>query len=330
MSPLSILWLASALGAALFFASGFLMARAKPLASRMDAEVLEELEAELMQAQAREVAQAAQHAELQRRLQHSEQAGLALQQALEQAHAEYARLDTEFRGRANAAERISLLEQENSRLHTKVSSLRPPDPELGDKLTRLQSEHSELKLEVEPLRKAASSVPVLRREVAELRRALDEKRSGTRESVNRPWSIQRARQSGTALRVSPPGNTLQLNLEQQLSTMNARDPELTAVLTDARGFSLAGAGRPQHQRELSVVACLAQDLARRAENLLALEHIQFMEMAAGARALRVRFFHSEERKLSLGSLGKRRPDANDEEEMLALSLPELLFAAKSA
>jgi hypothetical protein len=325
VSPLNILWLASALGAALFFASGFLMARAKPAASHADAELLAELEAELVQSQAREVAQAAHLADLQRRLQHSEQSGLALQQALEQAHAEYARLDAEFPGRANAAERISLLELENSRLHTKVSSLRPPDPELGNKLTRLQSEHAELTREVEPLRKAASSVPVLRREVAELRRALDEKRS-----VNRPWSVQRARQSGTTRRISPPENTLELNLERQLSAMSARDPELTAVLADARGFPLAGVGRPEHQRELSVVACLAQDLAHRAANFLALEHIQFMEMAAGARALRVRFLRWEDRSVSLGSLGKRHPDASDDEEKLALSLPELLFAAKSA
>ena len=41
MSPLTILWLASALGAALFFASGFLTARAAPKAQRIGTEVLE-------------------------------------------------------------------------------------------------------------------------------------------------------------------------------------------------------------------------------------------------------------------------------------------------
>jgi hypothetical protein len=179
MNPLVELWVASGLGAALFFAAGYSLC----LVLRRTEQVVTEsrlahLRAEIEHVQLAYAAQGHEVDHLDHRAMRAEQSAAELSDALSQARAECLRLDKELRRHSHSTERASALERENAHLIAQVraralSSTEAEVTELREKLERAEARARELSAELRE-QKSMDRSPAVQRQLAELRQRIAE------------------------------------------------------------------------------------------------------------------------------------------------------------
>lgn len=324
MTPLIQLWIASSAGATIFFSVGFLLARA-----------LDRAEQGLAQAYL-----------------------TRLSDGLAQARAECVRLDKELAGRAILSERSSLLELENRRLQETAQAgaeWEARSLELEVKRTQTaESRHAALSQELERLRKeqheSAERVQLLATRAARLDAQEKDNAQLKKQCATLSNQLHRLRQSlseasasapslapasGRAVVVPPAARSapepfspseqgLQAILLRQLSILMLREPNVTAVLSDAHGLPLAGLGPARDQERVSALTSIARGLAARSRELVGFQRVDSLEIAeSGGRTLRVRFFNWMDQPLALGYLGAGGLLHSEAEERMVSSFPPL-------
>jgi hypothetical protein len=337
VSPATALWLASLVGASLFFASGILSAdlvyrllgvRARPaLAGGAASEPLSG-------AAARHPSETEQEEE--RWFTEIARAQALAESARREADMLREQLELELANR-------SVLDDEVGDLHARL-----------EQATRRASEHQRaaalvpgLRQRLEEIEADAHEHATLRDERDALRAEVDRLRSSAREALAASLApaslapaappppvhvdpigvahVRRPSQSGMTLRVSAAEQTLESSLTQSLSSLVAREPGVIVVLSDDDGLPVAGVGHDRQQETLSVLGALARQLAVRVKGLVDLERIERLELAdAAGRALRVRFFDWDTQPLALACLGQRSLVANPDEERVVSAFPLLL------
>jgi outer membrane murein-binding lipoprotein Lpp len=348
MTPLVELWIASVIGAGLFLATGIALARVMRHAEQVVEEAgRKRLEAELEQVRLALTAQTSHAAHLEQRLQSAEQSALTLSDALARSRArglspeareqlnelrrrigETARAREHWQGQANDL-RLASARAENAANLEKAA--------LREELERIKGEQRErnagrrsLLDQVARLEQAATENVLLKKERDSLASELSR-----RDSTLPGEAVARSAppQSGFVLPAAHPrlisagearDDTLAGILERQLSMLGAREPGVTAVLSDEQGLPLVGTGTESDQEGVSVLTSLVQDLSQRAHDLVGLDRVVLMEMVGtSGRALRVRFFEWDEQPLALGYLGARRLAQSDDEERMVSTFPKL-------
>jgi hypothetical protein len=370
MSPLTALWIATGLGAVLFFACGFLTARA----SRWFSQVIPDLRQASLQATLDRTQLF--HADAQKeQAARAEQLASSLRSALRGSQVRLDELEQALQSHAPALARLAALEKEHARLLAQARSAAvqgsaPAAAEQREKLVQLHAQCDKLSLALERSRKLAGSVPELHRQIEELGRNLGETTQAqwqwqeraraleqelaqlkiSREaSVRHPTAHQQtdagellasgaerssglwSSQSGTRRRITYGAHTLEAALERHLSALSAGELDVSAVLADDDGFALVGIGSQETQEGLAVLTSLAHTLAARAEEFAGLGDVELMELAdSSGRAIRVRFFEWEGQSLALGHIGNRQLSVREDEERMVSSFPQLLLVGKSA
>lgn len=358
MSPMTALWFASVIGAALFFASGVLSAEVlqralgvKPRRILLPANDAAIVRVSRSQPQATNPA-LAEAAAADDRTRFAAYAVNEVAQARSAARAHRTEADA-LRQQLRALEReLARARRElghvDAQLAASVSTQRLA---LEADLDRLKQELRGRNQRVEVLTERVAELSahaeessVLRTERDTLRREL-ERLTRSPEAVTPPPAVPTARvqldrvgmatitrpsQSGTR-RVREPENTLEARLTRNLSGLIAREPAVVAVLSDENGFPVAAVGSDQQQEGVSLLASLAQELALRVKEFVDLDRIERLELAdATGRALRVRLFDWETQPLALACLGKRSLIANPDEELVVTAFPTLLRKVSSA
>lgn len=179
MNPLVELWIASALGAVLFFAAGYALCHVLRRTEQVMADSsFAHLRAELEHAQLAYAAQGRELDHLEHRTTRAEQSAADLSDALSDARAECARLDKELRRHTFASERASALERENGMLIAQVraralTSTEAEVTELREKLERAEARSKELLDELRA-QKSVDKAPAAQRQLAELRQRIGE------------------------------------------------------------------------------------------------------------------------------------------------------------
>jgi hypothetical protein len=315
VSQLIALWAASAAGIVLFLATGYYWARARQ--QEIIDSHLEHLQGELLRERESEAAYARHTRDLDQRFNESLAAVRALEEALLIEREHRVSLESEVSQWAAEVDRLTALELESAdsrassaALETELSRAKSINASLTKELQRLRQDQK--RLSAAPAR-APASLPA----------------AASSSAVSSAAAVRR--QSGMTMRVRDDDLTLEGNLQRQLAQLSVREPDVTAVLADAQGFALAGVGPRTVQNGISAVTCLARDLALRASELAELEPVEMLELVdAKGRALRVRFFASNDQLLSFGSLGQRDLASSEEEERMVSTFPEILFTAESA
>ncbi len=311
MSPLTALWVASAIGAALFFMSGALSADAlqrllglTPKARPSESEVREREERDAKEQRARAAALAANDDRWRNevaRVESMAQTHRFEAQALRQ------RLDVEIATRAALDHELARARGEITRLEAQLEA------SVSARTASIPSDVSWLDDDPSARRVPAMAPPRVQVDPALMA------------------TVTRPRQSGMTFRAKESENTLEASLERHLSGLLAREPGVIAVLADKNGLALAGVGSDQQQEGVSVLTSLAQDLALRVQELVGLDRIERVELADGAgRALRVRLFDWEAQPLALACLGQRSLVANPDEERVVSAFPRVLRKVWSA
>jgi hypothetical protein len=310
MSQLIALWAASAAGIVLFLATGYHWARARQQ-EIIDSHI-EHLQGELLRERESEADYARHARDLDYRLHDALAVVRSLEEALSIEREQRVKLENEVSQWAAEVERLTALE------HASVD-VRASNAALELELTRAKSINASLTKELQRLRQ----------EQTRANAALPSRAPASLPAATPSAALRR--QSGMTLRVRDEALTLEGNLQRHLSLLSLREPDVTAVLADAQGFSLAGVGSRPAQNAVSAVTCLARELAARVSEIAELEPVELLELVdAKGRALRVRFFASNDQPLALGSLGKRNLASSEDEERMVSTFPDILYSAESA
>jgi hypothetical protein len=235
MNPLVELWVASGLGAALFFAVGYSLAHVLRRTDQVMTDArLAHVQAELEHTQLAYAAQSREVDHLDHRVQRAEQSAGELSDALSQARAECVRLDKELRRHSSATERAAALERENGMLIAQVRAraLTSTEAEASELRAKLESEEARSRQLEEELRaqKNVEQTPAVRRQLAELRQ-----RIGETAKARAHWeSRARALEAGSKLEMAAEATQAALTAEiQRLKREQraARARELSERLT---------------------------------------------------------------------------------------------------
>lgn len=224
MNPLTELWIASALGAALFFAAGYSLC----LVLRRTEQVMTDarmahLRAEIEHVQLAYAAQGHEVDHLDHRAMRAEQSAAELSDALSRARAECLRLDKELRRNAHSTERAAALERENAQLIAQVraralTSTEAEVTELREKLERAEARARELSAELRE-QKGTDRSPAVQRQLAELRQRIAETAKARAHWENRARELEATALPAGAVEAANSA----LTLEVQRLERTARD-----------------------------------------------------------------------------------------------------------
>ncbi len=208
--------------------------------------------------------------------------------------------------------------QENRKLRDEVAELRLHQA-ASDELERLTAAHKQLRLDAElmarrlqelkldqaelvPLRAQAAEAASLEEEVAYLRRRekdLEAQLYASGLCASREIPVV----SGEVL-VHTPVSSMETNLDSLLGEGGPR----TAVLADAQGFLIAGAGESFAQEGLAAFAAVAGDMVSRARMLLPLAEVSSVRVTdANRMVLTCHLFDSDAQGLGIATLGPGEP-----------------------
>lgn len=218
--------------------------------------------------------------------------------------------------------------EENRRLRDEVAELRGSQPAAGE-LDRLTAAHKQLRLDAElmarrlqelqhdqaelaPLRAQASEAASLQEEVTYLRRRekdLEAQLYATGFFASREMPAI----SGELLVQTPVSN-----METSLDALLVDGGPRTAVLADAQGFLIAGAGESIAQEGLAAFAAVAGDLVARARMLLPLADVNSVRLTdANSMVLTCHLFDSDGQGLEIATLGPGEPPAENTQRTIA-------------
>lgn len=249
---------------------------------------------------------------LELRDEHARIVGQAKDEAAREADAKDARVEL-----AAAQAKLVELEQvleENRKLRDEVAELRSQQADAGE-LERLAAAHKQLRLDAElmarrlqelqneqaelvPLRAQAAEAASLLEEVSYLRR-----REKDLEAQLYASGFYASREmpavSGETF-IQTPVTNMETNLDSLVGDGGPR----TAVLADAQGFLIAGAGESFAQEGLAAFAAVATDLVSRARMLLPLAEVRSVRVAdANSMILTCHLFDSDGQGLGVATLG---------------------------
>jgi len=228
---------------------------------------------------------------------------------------------------AKLAELGQMLE-ENRKLRDEVAELHTHQ-EATSELERLTAAHKELRLDAElmsrrlqelkhdqaelvPLRAQAAEAASLQEEVEYLRgreKDLEAQLYATGFFASREMPAV----SGELL-VQTPVTDMETTLDSLLVAGGPR----TAVLADAQGFLIAGAGESMPQEGLAAFAAVAGDLVARARMLLPLADVDSVRLTDVNRmVLTCHLFDSDGQGLEIATLGPGEPPAGETERTIA-------------
>jgi len=209
------LWLASALGAALFFAAGYSLHRVlrRTEQARVDSSSAQ-LRVELEHTQLVHAAQGREVEHLEQRATRAEQSAAELSDALSETRTECSRLDKELRRYTSAMERASALERENGRLVAQVraralTSTEAEVTELRAKLERAEARSKEQQAELRA-QKSVDKAPAVQRQLAELRQRIGETAKARAHWESRARVLENAAQAQEAADAQVAALTLEL------------------------------------------------------------------------------------------------------------------------
>jgi chromosome segregation ATPase len=212
--------------------------------------------------------------------------------------------------------------EENRRLRDEAAELRQHQEASGD-LERLTAAHKQLRLDAElmarrlqelmqdrtelvSLRTQAAEAASLVEEVAYLRRREKDLEAQLYASGMSACSEIPA-SSGEKL-VQTPVSTMETNLH---SLVGAGGPR-TAVLADAQGFLIAGAGESGEQEGLAAFAAVAGEMVSRARMLLPLAEVDSLRVTdRNSMVLTCHLFESAGEGLGVTTLGPGEPEAGN-------------------
>jgi len=228
---------------------------------------------------------------------------------------------------AKLAELGQVLE-ENRKLRDQVAELRAHQEATGE-LERLTATHKQLRLDAElmarrlqeleqdraelaPLRAQAAEAASLQEEVAYLRRR--EKDLEAQLYANGFFaSREMPAISGEQVVQTPVSN-----METALDSLLVDGGPRTAVLADAQGFLIAGAGESVAQEGLAAFAAVAGDLVSRARMLLPLADVSSVRLTdANSMVLTCHLFDSDWQGLEIATLGPGEPPAESTQQTIA-------------
>jgi hypothetical protein len=220
---------------------------------------------------------------------------------------------------AKLAELGQVLE-ENRKLRDEVADLRV-HREASNELERLTAAHKQLRLDAElmarrlqellhdraelvPLRAQAAEAASLLEEVTYLRRR--EKDLEAQLYASGFYASREIPVSGGEIPVQTPVSDMETNLDSLLG----EDGPRTAVLADAQGFLIAGAGESVAQEGLAAFAAVAGEMVSRARMLLPLAEIGSVRVTdANRMVLTCHLFESDGQGLGVATLGPGDPPA---------------------
>jgi hypothetical protein len=233
MTPLIELWIASALGAALFFAAGYSLCLVLRRTEQvMSDSSLAHLRAELDHVQLAYAAQGREVDHLDHRATRAEQSAAELSDALSQSRAECTRLDKELRKHVHSTERAAALERENAHLIAQVraralTSTEAEVKELHEKLQRAEARAKELAAELRE-QKSVDRSPAVQRQLSELKQRIAETAKARAHWESRARSLQASAQAHAEAEAASAALTLEVRrLEREARERAAQNRALS-------------------------------------------------------------------------------------------------------
>jgi chromosome segregation ATPase len=232
---------------------------------------------------------------------------------------------------AAAQAKLAELEQvleENRRLRDEVGELRVHREAQGE-LERLNAAHKQLRLDAElmarrlqelqhdraelvPLRAQAAEAASLSQEVEYLRRR--EKELEAQLYASGFVVSREMRAVSGELLVQTPVSDMETNLDSLVGQGGPR----TAVLADAQGFLIAGAGESVAQEGLAAFAAVAGEMVSRARMLLPLAEVESVRVTdANNMVLTCHLFDSDGQGLGVATLGPGEPPPENTRRAIA-------------
>ena len=220
---------------------------------------------------------------------------------------------------AKLAEFGQILE-ENRKLRDEASELRQHQEASGE-LDRLTSAHKQLRLDAElmarrlqeltqdrgelvSLRTQAAEAASLVEEVAYLRRR--EKDLEAQLYASGQYASREMPAMSGELLMQTPVSDMETNLHSLVGQGGPR----TAVLADAQGFLIAGAGESMAQEGLAAFAAVAGEMVSRARMLLPLAEVESLRVVdKNTMVLTCHLFESAGEGMGVATLGPGEPDA---------------------
>jgi hypothetical protein len=217
---------------------------------------------------------------------------------------------------------LERIAEENRRLRDEVAELRTHQEASGE-LERLQAAHKQVRLDAElmarrlqellhdhaelaPLRAQAAESASLAQEVEYLRRR--EKDLEAQLYASGSYSSREMPMVSGEIPVVAPGT----DLETHLSMLVEKGGPRTAVLADAQGFLIAGAGESVAQEGLAAFAAVAGEMITRARMLLPLADVESVKVTdANHMVLTCHLFASAGEGLEVATLGPGEPKPED-------------------
>ena len=223
---------------------------------------------------------------------------------------------------------LALVQEENRRLRDEAAELRTHQEASGE-LERLTAAHKRVRLDAElmarrlqellhdqaelvPLRAQAAEAASLAEEVEYLRRR--EKNLEAQIYAGGSFSSREMPALSGELLVAPPGSDMETNLSALVGSGGPR----TAVLADAQGFLIAGAGESVAQEGLAAFAAVAGEMVNRARMLLPLAQIDSLRVTdANRMVLTCHLFSSAGEALGVATLGPGEPKVEETARAIA-------------
>jgi len=211
---------------------------------------------------------------------------------------------------------------ENRRLRDEVAELRVHQ-QASEELERLTTAHKQLRLDAELMARRLQELQHDRAELVPLRAQVAEAAS-LLEEVN--YLRRREKELEAQLYASgfcasrempatsgePSVQTPVSDMETNLDSLLAEGGPRTAVLADAQGFLIAGAGESVAQEGLAAFAAVAGEMVARARMLLPLAEIDAVRVTdANRMVLTCHLFESEGQGLGVATLGPGDPPAEN-------------------
>jgi polyhydroxyalkanoate synthesis regulator phasin len=209
--------------------------------------------------------------------------------------------------------------QENRRLRDEVAGLRMHQS-ASDDLERLTVAHKQLRLDAELMARRLTELQHDHVELAPLQVRVAEA-AGLAEEV--AYLRQREKDleaqlyaSGSSVKREMPamvvGHTPVSSMEGNLDSLLGEAGPRTAVLADAQGFLIAGAGETFTQEGLAAFAAVAGEMVARARMLLPLAAVNAVRVIdANSMVLTCHLFDSDGQGLEIATLGPGEPPAEN-------------------
>jgi hypothetical protein len=218
--------------------------------------------------------------------------------------------------------------EENRKLRDELVELRG-NQQAAEELDRLTAAHKQLRLDAElmerrlqelkhdqaeltPLRAQAAEAASLQEEVVYLRRR--EKDLEAQLYASGFFASREMPAISGELLVQTPVSDMETSLDALLAAGGPR----TAILADAQGFLIAGAGESVAQEGLAAFAAVAGDMVSRARMLLPLADVNSVRLTdANSMVLTCHLFDSDGQNLEIATLGPGEAPAEDTQRTIA-------------